>query len=73
MSNYTKDSPDIYFLNDKSIVSSYDAVPTSINPIPSFDLAVSGHNELTCFKSGATLSIEGLCIDLSTADRTISK
>lgn len=73
MSNYTKDSPDIYFLNDKSIVSSYDAVPTNINPIPSFDLAVSGHNELTCFKSGATLSIAGLCIDLSTADRTISK
>lgn len=73
MSNYTTDSADIYFLNDKNIVSSYSAVPTGINPIPSFDLAVSGHNELTSFKSGATLSIAGLCLDLSTTNNTIVK
>lgn len=73
MSNYTTDSADIYFLNDKNIVSSYSAVPIGKNPIPSFDLAVSGHNELTSFKSGATLSIVGLCLDLSAADGTIAK
>lgn len=73
MSNYTTDSANIYFLNDKNIVSNYTDVPVGINPIPSFDLAVSGHNELTSFKQSAGLSIAGLCADLKEADGTIAK
>lgn len=72
MSKYTIASADIYFLNDKNIVSSFNDVPTCINPIPSFDIVSLGYAVLTGFKQDTMLSISGLCADLNKADSEIA-
>ncbi len=64
MSIYTKDSNNIYFLNDKNIASSMNDIGVLSNAIPSFNIVSAAYDEFESLCANANLSIGNLCSEI---------